>query len=113
VAIIMTSRTKSLDGLLEGELRLDRLLGRRVRARNNRSVGRLEEVRAEQGAAGWVITAYVIGAAGLLERLGVGVKLLFGRRSGGHIAAWDQLDISDPDHPRLTCRVEELEPLTP
>jgi hypothetical protein len=93
------------------ELRLDRLLGRRVLAGNGQSVGRLEEFRAEKRGTGWVITEYVIGSAGLLKRLGVAVKLLFGRRGGGYVAVWDQLDISDPDHPRLRCPVDELRTL--
>jgi hypothetical protein len=55
-----------------------------------------------------VVTEYVIGASGLLERLGVAAKLLFGRRGGGYAARWDQVDISDPERPRLTCPIEEL-----
>jgi len=90
------------------ELRLDRLLGRKVRAANHQSVGRLEEFRTSKQGTSYVITEYVIGAAGLFERLGVGVRLLFGRARGGYVAKWDQLDISDPDHPRLTCKVDEL-----
>ena len=93
------------------EARLERLLGRRVLAGNNQAVGRLEEFRAEKRGSGYVVTHYVIGGAGLFERLDVGVRLLFGAQSGGYLARWDQLDISDPDHPRLTCTVEELERL--
>jgi hypothetical protein len=93
------------------ELRVDGLLGRRVFARNNQRVGRLEEFRAEDREDGWVIAEYVIGVAGLLERLGVGVKRLFGGKVGGYLAAWDQLDISDPERPRLTCSLEELRKL--
>jgi len=89
-------------------LRLDRLLGREVVAGNHQCVGRLEEFRAEVHGSRCEITEYVIGAAGLLERLGVGVRLLLGRRGSGYVARWDQLDISDPEHPRLTCAVEEL-----
>jgi hypothetical protein len=95
----------------EGELRLDRLLGRRVLARNNQSVGRLEEFRTEKKGSAWVITEYVIGTAGLLERLDLGIRLLFGRKRGGYVARWDQLDVSDPDRPRLTCAAEELRKL--
>jgi hypothetical protein len=95
----------------ERELRLDRLLGRQVLAANNRPVGRLEEFRATTRGRGYQITEYVIGAAGLLERLGVGVMLLIGRRTGGYVARWDQLDISDPDRPRLTCGVQDLQKL--
>jgi putative intracellular protease/amidase len=91
------------------EIRLDRLLGRNVAGRNGQRVGRLEEFRAEPHGKGLVVAAYVIGSAGLLERLGVGIKLLAGRHVGGYVARWDQLDISDPDRPRLTCGIEELE----
>lgn len=90
------------------ELHLDRLLGRRVLARNNQSVGRLEECRAERHGTGLVVTEYVIGAAGLLERLGVGFNLLFGRHTHGYVARWDQIDISDPERPRLLCPASEL-----
>lgn len=91
------------------EIRLDRLLGRNVLGTNGRRIGRLEEFRAEPRGKGIVIAAYVIGAAGLLERLGVGLRLLVGGHVGGYVARWDQLDISDPDRPRLTCAVKELE----
>jgi hypothetical protein len=93
------------------ELRLDRLLGRQIVGRNNRPAGRLEEFRAEMRGNGCVITEFVIGGAGLVERLGVGVKLLFGRSRGGHVARCDQVDLSDPDRPRLTCSFEELRKL--
>ena len=33
------------------------------------SLGRIEEFRAERRGQGWVVTEYVIGSAGLLERL--------------------------------------------
>jgi hypothetical protein len=96
---------------MKAELRLDRLLGRQVLAANNQPVGRLEEFRAEKQGRDLVITGYVIGGAGLFERLHVGVKLLFGGHTGGYVARWDQLDISDPEYPRLTCQVQELEKL--
>ena len=90
------------------ELFLDQLLGRMVMAGNNRPVGRLEEFRSEQRGDYFNIVAFVIGAQGLMERLNVGLKALFGRRSGGKVARWDQIDISDPRHPRLTCSLEDL-----
>lgn len=89
-------------------MRVDRLLGREVLAPNNQPIGRLEEFRAEKRGNGLVITEYVIGMAGLRERLGVSLKLLFGKSTGGYVARWDQLDISDPLHPRLTCPASEL-----
>jgi hypothetical protein len=102
------SSTDSTRNAVARELYLDAVLGRQVLTRNNQSVGRLEEFRAEKQGSDWVVVEYVIGAAGLFERLGVGVKLLLGRHGGGYIARWDQLDISDPRRPRLKCGVEEL-----
>ncbi len=90
------------------EFYLDRLLGRVVVAGNNRPVGRLEEFHTEEGGGSFCIMECVIGSAGLMERLNVGVKALFGLRVGGKVARWDQIDISDPEHPRLTCSVNEL-----
>ncbi len=93
------------------ELRLQDLLGREVLAGNNRRVGRIEEFRAARRGDRCEIVAFVIGAAGLAERLHVGAKLLLGGGRGGHVARWDQIDLSNPERPRLTCAVEELEPI--
>jgi hypothetical protein len=90
------------------EIHLDQLLGRPVRSANNHVIGRLEELRVEQQHGAPVVTDYVIGRAGLAERLGVGARLLVGIRGRGYVARWDQLDITNPEHPRLTCSVKEL-----
>ena len=88
---------------------LDRLIGRKILTANNRQLGRLEECRAERRGHEWVITEWVIGSAGLLQRLGVGVRMILGLHAGrGFVARWDQLDISNPDKPRLKCSSEEL-----
>lgn len=97
--------------LAEGEVRLDLLIGREVLAGNNRRIGRLEEFRADVRNGTCVVTEMVIGVAGLLERLNLGVKMLLGRKRGGYVARWDQIDLSDPVHPRLTCSVSELRPI--
>jgi hypothetical protein len=89
-------------------IRLDHLVGRNVLTANNRRFGRLEEFRAERRDGEWVVVAYVIGAIGLLERLGVGARMLAGMKRGGFVARWDQLDLSSPDRPRLSCSVDEL-----
>lgn len=90
------------------DVRLDRLLGRKVLAGNSRAVGRLEEFRAEVRNGECVITEYVIGPAGLLERLDLNVRLLLTPKQRGYVARWDQLDISDELRPRLTCPVADL-----
>jgi sporulation protein YlmC with PRC-barrel domain len=93
------------------EVRLDRVLGRKVLAGNGHPIGRLEDFRAEVRDGECVITAYVIGPAALLERLDLNVRLLVTPRQRGYVARWDQLDISDELRPRLTCPVSELEEL--
>jgi hypothetical protein len=91
------------------ELRLDRLVGRMVMTANHRRLGRIEEIRADKHGSGCVVAAYVLGRAGLAERLGVGLRLLVGHgRRAGYIARWDQLDVSDVTRPRLRCPVDEL-----
>lgn len=108
----MTARSDdSASELKSRELRLDRLVGRQVIARNNQPIGRLEDFRAERYGTGCIIKEYVIGRAGLLERLHVGAKLLLGARGGGYVARWDQIDISDPERPRLLCQVQDLQRL--
>jgi hypothetical protein len=94
---------------MSASLRLDRLVGREVYTANHRRLGRLEEFHAEPRGKEWIVTEYVIGAAGLMERLGLGARLLFGLdRPAGYLARWDQLDLSNPERPTLTCPVGEL-----
>lgn len=89
--------------------RLDRLIGREVLAANNRRIGRLEEFRAERRGETWVVTEYVIGGAAVLERLGLGVRRVLGiAPAAGYIARWDQIDLTTPERPRLTCLVSDL-----
>ena len=95
---------------MNADVRLDRLVGREVYTANSRRLGRLEEFRVERRGTAWVITEYVIGAAGLVERLGLGLRLILGiKRVSGYVARWDQLDLSNPDRPTLTCAVEGLQ----
>jgi hypothetical protein len=105
----MTTTKDSSNDLKPGEVRIDRLLGRRVLAANGRPVGRLEEFHAERRDGSWVITEYMMGAAGLLERFGLAAASLVGISRGGYVIRWDQLDLSHIDKPRLTCPVEDLE----
>jgi hypothetical protein len=91
------------------ELRLEQLLGRRVRDASGRVVGRLEEFRATRDGEHWAVTEFHIGPTALLERLAVrhfGV----GRpgRPHGYRARWDQVDLSDPERPALTCGLDQL-----
>ena len=106
------TREDSANDLKPHELRIDRLLGRQVLAANGRPAGRLEEFRAELRDGSCVITEYVIGSAGLIERLGVAARGLVGLSRQGYVARWDQIDFSNVETPRLTCPVEELQKLS-
>ena len=100
------------------ELHLETLFGKPVLDSAGRSIGRLEEVRAEQSGDDWVVQDYLVGGAALLERLSawdIGlalVRLLGARRAHsytGYIVPWDKLDLADPERPRLRCAPDELE----
>ena len=98
------------------EIHLELLLGRPVCDADGRRVGSIEEVKVDTGSGEWRVAEYVTGAVGALERLasaGVGlwlVTLLGARKSaGGYRIPWQQLDLTDPVHPRLRCRKAELE----
>jgi hypothetical protein len=90
------------------ELRLDLLLGRKVLTSSGRTAGRIEEFRTAVVSGERAIVEYVIGGAGLLERLNVGFRQILGLGRSGHVARWDQIDLSDPRRPRLRCAVDQL-----
>ena len=93
--------------------RKGRSLGR-VLAQNGRPVGRVEEIRVERSGAGYVVAEYHVGPEALLERLAISFQSLFRNPPrSGYAIAWNQVDLSDPERPRLTCPVDELRTLGP
>ena len=94
-------------------LRLDSLIGCVVRTIDGRRLGRLEACRARHDGTHWIVEEWVIGPGGLLERLRVHTRLLVGAGPGrGYVARWDQLDLRDTAHARLTCPVTDLQRTT-
>jgi sporulation protein YlmC with PRC-barrel domain len=91
------------------ELRLDWLLGRKVMTANNRVLGRIEEFVAEERNGTLEVMTFIVGPIGLIERLGIGLRLLIGTvRPRGYAVQWDQLDLTNAHRPRLTCPVDQL-----
>ena len=96
------------------ELRVESLLGHRLRGADGKALGRIEEIVAEIRGTDWIVVEVHVGKGALLERLAELTSLvpLFGaveRRLGRrHRVPWDQLDFSDPSHPRATVRRDEL-----
>src|ERR1051325_9797675 len=83
-------------------IRLDDLVGTRVRDEEGRVVGRIFEMRAEARGKDLVIVEYHLGAHALLERIGLSALRLVGLRSRElRRVAWDQMDVSDPGRPVL------------
>ena len=87
-------------------VRLEDLVGRRVRAQDGEVVGRIEEIRVERRDGRHEIVEYHLGSGALLERWGMVSRVFGGGRM--RIARWDQLDIRNPERPVLTGPVEEL-----
>jgi hypothetical protein len=89
-------------------IRLEDLLGRRVRSASGRPVGRIEEVRVERHDGEYVVVQYLLGTGAVLERWSVAQKL-FGIRGRMLAVRWNQLDLSNPERPQLTCSPDEIE----
>ena len=88
-------------------IRLEDLIGSRVVAVDGRTVGHVEEVRSEHRDGEHQIVEYLLGTGALLETWSLTASF-FGRRRKKLVARWNQLDISDPRKPRLTCPVDEI-----
>ena len=100
------------------EIRLELLLGRKVFALNGRSVGRIEEICADQQGPHTIVTDFHVGPIARFERLSATLigraimdLLRLRKKSEGYRVPWNRLDLSDPARPRLTCSVAELRPL--
>jgi sporulation protein YlmC with PRC-barrel domain len=97
------------------QIHAELLLGRRVRALNGRVIGRLEEIRVREQGRGWYVEDFRVGKYSLLQRLAGSsiaraLLTLLGSRSkrSTYRISWEQLDLSDPQRPRLLCEVGEL-----
>jgi sporulation protein YlmC with PRC-barrel domain len=97
------------------EVALERLLSTKVYDADGRHAGRVEEVHAKRRGGELLVTEYVLGSAGLIERLSLAAVLraLIGKRlypeAERYTVSWDELDLTDPERPRLTCRVADLD----
>jgi hypothetical protein len=101
------------------QIRVSDLVGRRVYDVEGRSIGRVEEMRAEielhELGADYVVVEFHVGAFGALEALAGGrfareFLRMFGRltRYRRHRVPWAVMDLADPSRPRVRCRASEL-----
>jgi hypothetical protein len=101
-------------------LHLERLLGKKVYDSNGQLAGKIEEIRAQRAGDKLLIQEYILGRAGLLQRLSIPaistlLLTFLGARSGAHShnhkVRWDELDLSDISHPRMKVSREQLTPV--
>jgi sporulation protein YlmC with PRC-barrel domain len=97
------------------EVRAELLRGRRVVDSEGVRVGRIEEILAEEIDGECRILEFHLGHYGRLESIGalgsLGralARLVASQSREAFAVRWDRIDLSDPDHPRLTCRRAEL-----
>jgi hypothetical protein len=94
---------------MSDELHLELLAGRVVRDVGGVRAGRLWEILATKENDEIVVLSYLIGPSAWLQRFAVHA---FGLRLRSiawfQRVPWDRMDLSDPRHPRLTCRRTDL-----
>lgn len=92
------------------KIHLQQLIGSEVRDGAGKRIGRIEAVHAHRTNDACFIDEYHLGAGAWLERVGISALRLAGwRRFNKPLRVpWQQLDITDPDHPKLRCTKAEL-----
>jgi sporulation protein YlmC with PRC-barrel domain len=95
---------------MPARVRFDHLIGKEVRNRHGRVIGRIEDARIEPNGEEYVITHFLIGPAERLARLRAflgGLPTLrsigLGRQRDLRPFAWHWFDWSDPEHPALSA----------
>ena len=96
-------------------VRVEGILRRWVRDAEGVKVGRIEELLAAQDGEDCRILEFHLGNYGRLESLGAMghfgaalARFISNASHQGYVVRWDRMDLSDPAHPRLTCRIDEL-----
>jgi hypothetical protein len=91
------------------EVRLEKLIGRRVRDVDGKPVGRIAEVVAHKEGDEFVVASYIVGPVAWIHRFAVsGLGLRMRGLARVHRVEWHQMDLSDPARPRVTCRKDQL-----
>jgi sporulation protein YlmC with PRC-barrel domain len=99
------------------EIQLRDMLGVKVVDSEGENIGKLEEVEAEQGEDFCAITSYIVEHRGLLDRISswavtARIKKRLMKHSRPYRVAWDQMDMTDPRHPRTLVPKDLLERAT-
>ncbi|MBA9032859.1 hypothetical protein [Rhizobium leguminosarum] len=99
------------------EINIELLVGRAVLSMTGKTIGHIEEVRAEQDGPNLVITEFHVGLYAAMERMSaspIGTRLLdlfrLRRRHRGYRIAWNQIELGKSEL-QLLCDETELSPL--
>jgi len=87
------------------ELHVELLSGRKVVDRNGKKVGRIEENVAEYRGEELIVYEVHVGRIGFAERFSLRAGM---RAKKPAKMRWEDLDFTDPEHPRLKLAIEEL-----
>jgi sporulation protein YlmC with PRC-barrel domain len=96
------------------EIAAHKLIGRKVVDSDGRKVGRIHEISVERGEQNCPVEAYYVGGRAMLLRLASWAlpfslsNPLKERATKPFRIAWDEMDLSDPEHPRTTVRKDDL-----
>ena len=92
------------------QVALENLLGRMVLDCDGVKAGRIHDVEVEVRGGECLVREWYLGVGALRQRLGVRALHLLGIRHGLEpvCVPWQQMDLSDPERPRLRCRKDEL-----
>ncbi|RUM23928.1 hypothetical protein EFQ99_18285 [Rhizobium vallis] len=99
------------------EINIELLVGRAVLSRAGKTIGHIEEVRAEEDGPDLVITEFHVGLYAAMERMSaspMGAALLdlfrLRRRHRGYRIRWNQIELGGSEL-KLLCEEKELAPL--
>jgi sporulation protein YlmC with PRC-barrel domain len=97
------------------EINVELLIGRKVRDVDGEKVGRIEEFKVERDDKSLLLDSYLVGSSALIERLSAWTlvrpvaRAFYGRRFYSlYQVPWQDMDLSDPQHPRLRTSKRDL-----
>jgi hypothetical protein len=89
------------------EIHVELLTGRQVVDRNGKKVGRIEEIVAEYRGTDLIVREVHLGRVGFVERFSLVFRARMHDKKPDKLR-WEDLDFTDPEHPRLKVAIEEL-----
>jgi sporulation protein YlmC with PRC-barrel domain len=98
------------------EIHIYEFLGRKVHDADGKYCGALEEIEVERGDESCIVKNYFVQERGLVDRITAWAladslrKVIPVREeSKPYRVPWDKMDLTDPEHPRITVPKSELQ----